>query len=175
LFCRKIQTRLLVATTFVSYIQTWFPLTTTFVSLLLGHRNSSPLSCPLFFPFALLLLLLLPRVRSASSSSLSALSSSLVVPLSLPRHSTNLSPVSLSLSPQFCFCGQRCFRSHHHHHSDPHRDVSLSLFDIFFLYCRDAHHRWRLSLSLPLSNFFSVWLDSIFSGLYHCCVDSSTP
>ena len=96
MFCRKIQTRLLVATAFVSYIQTRLPLTTGFVCLLLGHRNSSPLMCPLFlslscwfFFFLACAMLLLPPSQW--------LSPSLAI-------STNL-----SLSPRFCFHG------HHHH------------------------------------------------------------
>jgi len=120
-----------VATAFVSYIQTRLLLTTAFVSLLLGHKNSSPLACPLFLPFALLLLLLLPFVAAVSSSRNKSVHCLPLPRSGSPPPSPFDQPLSrLSLSPRFCFCG-------HHNHVEvlsqppppplrPHHHVSLS-------------------------------------------------
>ena len=108
LFCRKIQTRLLVAIAFVSYIQTRLPLITAFESLLLGHKNSFPLACPMFLRFPLLLLLLPPF---AAVVGLLPSISVHCLPLPLSRNASPPSspfdqPLSrLSLSPRFCFFG----------------------------------------------------------------------
>jgi len=114
LFCRKIQTRLLVAIAFVSYIQTRLPLITAFESLLLGHKNSFPLACPMFLRFPLLLLLLPPFAAVVVVGLLPSVSVH-CLPLPLPRNASPPSspfdqPLSrLSLSPRFCFFG------HHYH------------------------------------------------------------
>ena len=99
-------------------------------------------SVPLF-PFAI-----------AFSSSSSFLATTSLSSLSLFDIWTSLSAVLLSRPPPprrgasvATTTTSKCFRGHPHHH------VSLSLFDIFFFYRRDAHHHWRLSLSLPSFNF----------------------
>jgi len=126
-------------------IQTQFPLTTAFVFPFFRAPTLPP-SCALCSTLplchCLFFFFFLPRsaIRSALSPSLAATSLS----------SLSLSAVLLLWPPP------------------PHRGASAatptttqtptttsrSLFDIFFFYRRDAHHHRRLSLSLPLFNFF---------------------
>ena len=155
-----------------------FPLTTVFVSPfykapILPHSRALCSTLPLCFFF---FFLACPRSAFSSSSS-SSLAVSFAMP-SPPPSQQPLSRLSLSLFSRFCFRG-------HHNHVEvlprpppppplrpPSQHLSLSLWHFLLLPPRRLPPLKAISFSAFIQ-FFSIWLDFIFSGLYHCCVDSS--